>query len=323
MVWEKCPFWTAPAKYTKNIMPSSKKPFSVHYGSRRGIILFLLPGIGAYTLFMLYPSLLSLYYSFLEWQGGPISKAPFVGLDNFTQMFHDKYILMAMGNNLRMLILNWGFQLPIALMLAYLLSRLRRGLTFYRFIFYIPVILPAATMGLLWRFIFSGNKYGLLNNILERLNLENLVRPWLGGNGIVQWTTSFPGAYDSVGFFIIIFLAGLVGISEELYEASSMDGANSWQQFIYITIPNMRGVYIYTIILALQAALGGFIFPLLMTKGGPLHLSETLISYSLYVLWEKKIWGYGSAVATLSFLLGIIATVLVWKFGRRGQEYMN
>jgi len=301
-------------------MPSSKKQFSARYGTPLGIFLFLLPGVGAYTLFMLYPTLLSLVYSFLEWQGGPINKAPFVGLDNFIQMFRDKYILMALGNNLRMLTLNWAFQLPIALLLAYLLSRLRRGVTFYRFIFYIPVILPVATMALLWRFIFSGNQYGLLNNMLEMLHLENLVRPWLSGNGIVQWTTSFPGAYDSVGFFIIIFLAGLVGISEEQYEASAIDGANSWQQFIYVTIPNMRGVYVYAMILALQAALGGFIFPLLMTKGGPLHLSETLISYSLYLLWEKKTWGYGSAVATLSFLLGIIATGLVWKYGRRGQE---
>jgi ABC-type sugar transport system permease subunit len=304
-------------------MPSSKKPFSAQYGTPLGIFLFLLPGVGAYTLFMLYPSLLSLVYSVLEWQGGPLNQAPFVGLDNFLKMLHDPYVPMAIGNNLRMLTLNWAFQLPISLMLAYLLSRLRRGVTLYRFIFYIPVILPVATMALLWRFIFSGNTYGLLNNILERANLENLIRPWLSGNGIVQWTTSFPGAYDSIGFFIIIFLAGLVGIPEEQYEASSIDGANSWQQFLYVTIPNMRGVYVYAMILALQAALGGFIFPLLMTKGGPLHLSETLISYSLYLLWEKKIWGYGSAVATLSFLLGIIATALVWKFGRRSQEPLS
>jgi ABC-type sugar transport system permease subunit len=107
-------------------MASSKKPFSAHYGSPLGILLFLLPGVGAYTLFMLYPSLLSLYYSILEWQGGPLNKAPFVGLDNFLRMLQDPYIQMAIGNNLRMLTLNWAFQLPIALLLAYLLSRLRR-----------------------------------------------------------------------------------------------------------------------------------------------------------------------------------------------------
>jgi ABC-type sugar transport system permease subunit len=76
-------------------------------------------------------------------------------------------------------------------------------------------------------------------------------------------------------------------------------------------------VYVYSMILAMQGAFGAYIYPLLMTKGGPLHLSETLISYSLYLLWEKKIWGYGSAVAVLSFLLGIIATILVWRFGNQ------
>jgi ABC-type sugar transport system permease subunit len=89
---------------------------------------------------------------------------------------------------------------------------------------------------------------------------------------------------------------------------------------VYITLPNIRGVYIYTMILALQGALGAFIYPLLMTKGGPLHLSESLISYSLYLLWEKKTWGYGSAVAALSFLLGIFATIMVWRFARQREQ---
>lgn len=298
-------------------MAVSRKRLSSQYGSRSGILLFLLPGIGVYTLFMLYPSLLSLYYSLLDWHGGPISAAPFVGFDNFREVLQDAYIYKALGNNLRLLVLNWAFQLPIALLLAYVLSRLRRGVAFYRFLFYIPVILPAATMALLWRFIFSGNSYGLWNNFLSRIGLETLVRPWLSGDGIVQWTTSFPAAWVSIGFYMVIFLAALVGVPDEYYEASAIDGATHWQQFIYITIPNIRGVYIYTMILAAQGALGAFIYPLLMTKGGPLHLSETLISYSLYLLWEKKTWGYGSAAAAISFLLGIIATTLIWKFGRK------
>jgi ABC-type sugar transport system permease subunit len=268
---------------------------------------------------MLYPSLLSLYYSVLDWQGGPIRSAPFVGLDNFKRLFTDHFILLALSNNGRMLLLNWIFQLPVALVLAYVLSRLRRGTGFYRFLFYIPVILPAATMALMWRFVFSGNRYGLLNNILQRLNLEGWIHSWLSADGVVQWATTFPASWVGIGFFMIIFLAALVGIPDEFYEAAAIDGANNRQQLIYITLPMIRGVYASSMILALQAALGGFIYPLLMTRGGPLHLSETLISYSLYLLWEQRIWGYGSAVAALSFLLGIVATVLVWRFGRRRE----
>jgi ABC-type sugar transport system permease subunit len=301
-------------------MTYMKKKKSVTFANALGIILFLLPGVGFYSLFMFFPSLQSLYYSVLNWQGGPINMAPFVGLENFISMFHDPYVLTALSNNGRLLLLNWFFQLPIALLLAYILTRLRHGSKFYRFIFYIPVILPAATLALLWRFVFSGSNYGLLNNVLMSFNLESWIRPWLSGDGIVQWTTSFPSSWGAIGFYMIIFLAALAGIPDEYYESSAIDGANTWQQFIYITIPSIRGVYLYTMILGMQSALGAFIYPLLMTKGGPLHLSETLISYSLYLLWEKKVWGYGSAIAALSFLLGVIATALVWSAGRKQRE---
>jgi len=292
------------------------------YGSPIGILLFLLPGVGVYTALMLYPSLLSLYYSVLEWEGGPVSAAPFVGLANFQQMFQDPFVPLALSNNARLLSANWVLLLPLALALAYVLSRLRRGASLYRFLFYIPVVLPTATMALMWRFAFSGSGYGLLNNILRLLGRESLIRPWLSADGIVQWTTTFPASWQSVGFYMVIFLAALVGIPEEYYEAAAIDGANHWQQLIYITMPSIRGVYVSAMILTLQGALGAFIYPLLMTKGGPLHLSETLISYSLYLLWEKKTWGYGSAVATLSFLLGIIAVALVWRFGRQREALL-
>ena len=204
----------------------------------------------------------------------------------------------------------------MAMLLAYTLSRLRRGANLYRFFFYIPVILPVVTMALLWRFVLSGSEYGLLNNLLESSGLVEWVRPWLSGDGIVQWSTTFPASWANVGLFMVIFWAALVGIPEEYYEAAAIDGANKWQQLIYITLPNLKSIYVYAMILSMQAAFGAFIYPLLMTEGGPLHLSETLISYSIYLLWEKKVWGYGSAVAVLSFLIGIIATILVWRFGR-------
>lgn len=304
-------------------MISRKSVRSSTYGGTVGILLFLLPGLGVYTVLMLYPSLLSLYYSVLQWEGGPISAAPFVGLANFRQILTDPFTPLALGNNTRRLFLNWVFQLPVALALAYVLSRLRRGASLYRFVFYIPVILPAATMALMWRFVFSGSGYGLLNNILQLLQMDHLIRPWLSADGVVQWTTTFPAAWQLVGFYMVVFLAALVGIPEEYYEAAAIDGANNWQQLVYVTLPNIRGVYVSAMILALQNALGAFIYPLLMTKGGPLHMSETLISYSLYLLWEKKTWGYGSAMATLSFLLGIIAVTLVWRFGRERDTWLH
>src|SRR5262245_41796083 len=175
-----------------------------HYGSGLGIFLFLLPGVGIYTLLMLYPSLLSLYYSVLDWEGGPVSRAPFVGFENFRALANDPYVTDALTNNGRVLFLSWAFQLPMALLLAFTLSRLHRGASTYRFFFFIPVILPIATLALLWRFIFSGNEYGLLNNALTEFGLESWIRPWLSGDGIVQWTTSFPQVWQFIAFFMVI-----------------------------------------------------------------------------------------------------------------------
>jgi ABC-type sugar transport system permease subunit len=269
---------------------------------------------------MLYPSLLSLYYSVLDWEGGPVSRAPFVGLDNFREAFKDPVVAHALGNNGRVLFLNWAFQLPIALILAFTLSRLRHGAAFYRFLFFIPVILPVATLALLWRFIFSGNQYGLLNNALREFGRDDWIRPWLSGNGIVQWTTSFPAAWQFIGFFMVIFLAALAGIPEEYYEAAALDGAGAWRQLRDITLPGIKPVYISAMILSLQIALGAYIYPVLMTEGGPLHRSETMISYSLYLLWVKRVWGYGSAVAAMTFLLTIVVSTVIWRVGRRQER---
>lgn len=298
-------------------MRSGKRRHRSHYGSGLGIFLFLLPGVGVYTVLMLYPSLLSLYYSVLDWEGGPVSRAPFVGLDNFRAVLNDPVVPQALSNNGRVLLLNWAFQLPLALVLASTLARLRRGAALYRFLFFIPVILPVATLALLWRFIFSGNQYGLLNNVLRDVGRDGWIRPWLSGDGIVQWTTSIPSAWQFIGFFMVIFLAALAGIPDEYYEAAALDGASAWRQMVDITLPSIKPVYVSAMILALQIALGAYIYPVLMTEGGPLHRSETMISYSLYLLWVKRTWGYGSAIAALTFLLTIVVSALIWRLGRR------
>ena len=293
-----------------------------YYGSGPGIFLFLLPGVGVYTLLMLYPSILSLYYSVLDWEGGPVSQAPFVGLDNFRELFNDSYVQTALANNGRVLFLSWAFQLPMALLLAYTLSRLRHGANVYRFFFFIPVILPIATLALMWRFIFSGNDYGLLNNVLMEIGREEWIRQWLSAEGIVQWTTSFPQVWQFIGFFMVIFLAAVAGIPEEYYEAAAIDGASALRQLVDITLPSIKPVYVSSMILALNGALGAYIYPVLMTEGGPLHRSETLISYSLYQLWTKRVWGYGSAIAVLSLVLSIVAAALIWKLGRREGQLL-
>jgi len=287
------------------------------YGGTTDVIVFLLPGLGVYTLLMLYPTIQSFIYSIIKWQGlRPTAR--FGGFGYYVKMLHDPLIRVALANNLRAWVLYAFFQLPLALLLAYALTRKIRGSTLFRLLFFIPNVITGSVLALLWRFIYTQD-YGL-NALLRLIGLGSIIRPWLSTDGVVQWTTNIPSAWQGVGLWVIIFVAAISGIPREIYEAAQLDGANSWQELLYITLPNMRGVYISANIAVINWSLGTYIYQYIMTKGGPLHMSETLVTYTLYTLFEIRNWGYGSTIAVLQFLLGMVASLLVWRVTRRNAS---
>ena len=288
-----------------------------HYGTPVGIALFLLPGLGLYTVLMLYPSVQSFVYSLLNWEGLRATRE-FVGLANYAHVLRDPVVRVALGNNLRALLLYMFVQLPLALLLAFALTRKVRFVSFFRFLFYIPCVTSGSVLALLWLFIFTAD-YGL-NRILRELGFGFLNRAWLSTDGIVQWTTNFPATWQWVGFYMVIFLAAIGSIPEELFEAAQIDGAGAWRQLIHITLPSIRLVYVAASITALKDALGAYIYQFIMTEGGPLHMSETLVSYTLNLIWTERRWGYGSALAVLHFALSAVAAALIWRFARRTND---
>jgi ABC-type sugar transport system permease subunit len=291
-----------------------KRPRS-QYGSGLAIASFLFPAIALYSVLTLYPAVISLYYSLLNWNGGPLSRAKFIGLGNFRALLHDPYLPGALENNLRVVALSWLIQVPLALVLAFVVIRIKHGASVYRFLFIIPYIVPMATLALVWGFFFSGNSYGQLNAFLEKIGLGGWVQQWLSADGVVQWVTSAPQAMVYVGFFMVIFIAALVGIPDEYYEAAAIDGAGALRQLIHVALPGVRGIYISSMIVSLQLALAAFVFPYLMTEGGPIHISDTTVSYSLYLLYSQQEWGYASAVNVLIFVFGALTVALVWRLG--------
>lgn len=288
-----------------------------HYGTPAGIALFLLPGLGLYTVLMLYPTVQSVVYSLLNWEGLRATRE-FVGLANYTQVLRDPVVLVALGNNLRAWFLYTFVQLPLALLLAFALTRKVRFVSLFRFLFYIPCVTSGSVLALLWLFIFTA-EYGL-NNFLRLLGLGALAHPWLSTDGIVQWTTNIPATWQWVGFYMVIFLAAISSIPEEYFEAAQIDGANAWQQLIHVTLPSIRLVYVAASITVLKDALGTYIYQFIMTEGGPLHMSETLVTYTLNQIWTDKHWGYGSALAVLHFALAAVVTGLIWRFARQTRE---
>jgi len=274
-------------------------------------LAFLLPGIAIYSILMLYPTSQSLMYSLQDWHG---VKSKFVGIANFVELFHDKLVWIGAANNLRVLFMNVVFQLPIALALAYMLSRKARAASFFRFVYIVPGLVGIVTMALMWSFIYE--KYGLLNSMMSALGLSHLVQPWLSRDGIVQWSVIIPGTYAGVGFFVVIYMAAISEIPDSLYEAAALDGANAWHQLIYITLPSIWGVYLMTNVLGVLDALGAFAFPFILTQGGPLHRTETLGTYAIFQSFKNYRRGYGAAIAVFHFFIAVTATLLIRRLTR-------
>lgn len=279
-------------------------------------LLFLFPGLALYSALMLYPTGQSLFYSVQHYDG---LTGRFVGLANFRELLHDPLVWVGAVNNLRVLALSVFFQLPLALVLAYMLSRhATRSAGFFRFLYFVPGLIGAATVALLWGFVYQ--KEGLLNAVLGGAGLSSLIQPWLSKDGVVQWTVAIPGVYAGIGFFVIIYMAAISDIPDSLYEAAALDGAGSWQQLFHITLPSIRGVYLMTNILAVTGALAAFVFPFILTQGGPLHRTETLTSYAVWQAFRNYRRGYGSAVAVFHFAIAIAAALLIRRFARREHE---
>jgi raffinose/stachyose/melibiose transport system permease protein len=289
------------------------------YGSPLGIALFLLPGVLLYTAVMVYPALQSIVYSVIEWQGvRPVWK--FAGFSQYGRMLNDPIVRIALANNLRAIVLYVVFALPLAMLLAFGLTRKIRGSLTFRFLYYFPNVATATILALMWQFLFT-QPYGL-NAIFRLLGLSSLIRPWLSADGIVQWTTNIPAAWQAVGFWAVIFVAAISGISAELYEAARIDGAGVWQELRYIVLPSVRNVYLSAMIVSINAALGTYIYQYIMTAGGPLHMSQTLTSYTVMRLYTREMvdWGYGSTLAVLQFALGAVVSAFIWHFTRRHGE---
>lgn len=287
-----------------------------HRARLRWALFFMLPGILLYSILILYPTVQSLIYSTQDWQG---LNCKFIGVDNFRHLFHDKIVWTALVNNMRVLVVAALFGLPLSLTLAYMLSRRTRLAGLYRFLYFIPGLVGAVTMALLWMFIFDG-KFGILNQVLQFVGLGRFVQPWLSRDGVVQWSVIAPGAYGGIGFMVIIYMAAISEIPEALYEAAAIDGANSWQQLWNITLPSIWGVYLMTNVLAVLDALGAFVYPFILTRGGPLHRTETLTSYAVWQSFSNYKRGYGAAIAVFHFAVAIIATLLIRRLARRGAE---
>src|SRR5919199_1931314 len=276
------------------------------------------PALLVYGIFVLYPILQSVVYSFYQWSG----IAPgftFVGLGNYQQVLSTPVFWKALGNNLILVVASIVTQLPAALAVALLLSAKLRGLRFFRTIYLFPLLMSTDAIALLWTFIYNPN-LGLLNALLQALNLRGWQRGWLGDEATALWAVIGVISWHYVPFYMVLFLAGLTNIPHELYEAARLDGAGNWGVFQHVTLPLMRGVIRTAAILSLIGSLKYFDLIWVMTGGGPNNATELMATYMYKQAFEQYRMGYASSVAVVLFVIAFVISSAILIVDQRRSE---
>jgi raffinose/stachyose/melibiose transport system permease protein len=279
------------------------------------IILGLLPALIIYAVFAIYPILQSFYYSLVEWNG--FSDKTFIGLDNYVKLFQDPLFWNSAKNNLFIVTASVLGQVPIALFIALLLNRKLKGVKFFRTVGFLPVVLSTVVISLTWSLIYN-TKNGMINELLRTVGLDFLAQNWLGDTKWSMIAVSFTVIWQFVGLYLIIFLAALQNIPEEVLEAAKIDGASEWITTWKITIPMIWDTIIVAVILCISGSLRTFDLIYVMTHGGPSHSTDVMALYMFNETFTKLQYGYGSAVSVTIFFFSLILIFIVTKLmGRK------
>lgn len=271
-------------------------------------LFFLTPAVIFYLIFMIYPVLQSIMLSFTEWKGYATVSPVFIGLDNYKAMFQDHVFYLALKNTCLYMGINILIQIPVGLLLSLFLVNCKRGTRFFKAAFFMPVILSATAIALMWKFILAPNN-GLLNTILTSAGLENFTHVWLGEQGTVMPAIALVGAWQGVGYVMILMLAAVVNVPDSLIESSRIDGASGFQRTVYIVVPLIWHAIKTNIVLLIIGAIKVCDIVYVMTGGGPFYSSEVLTTYMYTTSFRNGTFGLGSAIATFIFVFGAFLTL--------------
>jgi len=277
---------------------------------RLNIFLFLLPALFLFIAVLIAPIIMSVYYSFMDWNG---LKTPiFIGLENYVEMFTSRTINMprALKNAGLLCLLSTFVQLPFALWLALKLAKGVRGERFYLSVFFMPVLISTVVIGQLWLKIYNPD-YGVLNVILRALGLDSWTRIWLGDKKIALGAAFVPILWQYVGYHMLLMYAGIRSVPPELTEAGMLDGCTEWQLNRLIIIPYIKPILRVSVIFAVTGSLKSFDLIYVLTNGGPTHATEVPSTLMLNLLFTRNRYGMGSTIAVMLIALCFLCAVLI------------
>jgi len=283
----------------------------------RAAYAFVLPGFTLYALIMLYPAIQTLILSFRDWQIVPGQPSPWVGFDNYVRAFQDPVFIDSIVNSAAYTAFTVPLQIIIGMALAVLLDSKLPGRVAFRVLFYLPVVTSWVVVSLLFQYIFQSED-GLANHVVvDMLGLAPENVNWFQN----RWTGLFAigalGVWKGIGWAMLIFLAALTAVPEELKEAASLDGANAVKRFRYVSLPAIRGALAVVFILLFIGGFNVFISVLLMTGGGPGNATQVPLTYMYQQAFKFLDFSYGSAISFTLTALVLAASALQYRWTRR------
>lgn len=291
--------------------------FSPNLRTREAIAayIFLAPFLIFFTIFVVRAVIASVGYSFLDWRLLRPS-TPYVGLDNYIDLFNDPIWWDSVRNTIIFTAMTVVGTTVVALAAALAVTQPIRGSQFFRVVLYIPQLMSVGAVGLIWVWLLS-TQFGVINYFLSFLGIHPI--NWLGDPNIVLPALSLTTVWWTFGFPMLIFIAGLQGIPDHLYEAAKIDGANGWGLFRYITLPLLRPTLLFVTVTGVIGHFQVFGQPYIITNGGgPGRASWSVIIYLYNQAWVAFRMGYGSAVAVaIALIMGAITTFQFLVISRR------
>ena len=280
-------------------------------------LLFLLPNLLIFLLFIIIPAVQGLRMSFMDW--GVFTESGFIGFDNFRELLDDNVFWITFMNTLVYSISVVFLLLVASLILALLLKRNTLiGEKMFRAVFYIPSLLSMIAVGIAWRFLL-GDEMGILNYILRSMGSNGI--QWLTNGKLAMMSVIIVSVWAGSGYYMVIFIGGLQAIPGELYEAAKIDGSSSWKTFWLITLPLLKSTILVVVVLSTIASFKAYELIVTMTKGGPGYATRFIVQQVYQVAFMEDRMGYASAMSfILMIFIGLFTAMQFFLSGRR-QSY--
>ncbi|SEL07405.1 fructooligosaccharide transport system permease protein [Pseudobutyrivibrio ruminis] len=274
--------------------------------------VFSLPAVALLIAFLVVPIIYTVYYSVFQYQVMRPNDITFIGFENYHKLITDSDFWISLKNTFYFTIVVVPVQCALALILAMLVSKKFKGVAIFRTMYFSPQLTSMVVIAVLWTVLYNSNpNTGLINALLVNLGLEPI--NFLTNERTAMNSIIFMSAWQGAGYQMMIFLAGLQGIPRDQYEAASVDGATPWQQFWFVTIPNLKGTIKYVIMITMIQAMKLFTQPYVMTQGGPRNSTKTMVYYIYTQGFQKGNFGYACSVAAVFFVIVVAMSLILQK----------